>query len=77
MLIFINGIWSEHCEHINKVLNCLDKAGLFFDIKKCEFKVIKIKYLEFIVNAGVGIQMNPEKIKAITEWQPFIIIKDV
>ena len=67
VLIFINEIQSEHCEHINKVLNCFDEAELFLDIKKCKFKVIKIKYFEFIVNAGADIQMNSEKIKTITE----------
>ena len=68
VLIFINGIWSEHYEHVNKMLDCLNKAGLFLNIKKCEFEVTRIKYLRFIVNAGVGIQMDPEKVKAITEW---------
>ena len=37
----------------------------------------RIKYLGFIVNAEVGIQMNPEKIKAITKWQPLTMIKNV
>ena len=58
-------------------MNCFDKAGLFLNIKKCKFEVIRIKYLEFIVNAGAGIQMDPEKIKTITEWQPLITVKDV
>ena len=77
VLIFINEIWSEHCEHVNKVLNCFNKAGLFLNIKKCEFKVIRIKYFGFIVNAEVGIQMDPEKIKIITEWQFFTTVKNV
>ena len=55
VLIFINKIQSEHCEHINKVLNCLNEVRLFFDIKKCEFEMIRIKYLEFIINAEAGI----------------------
>ena len=59
------------------MLNCLDEAELFLDIKKCKFEVIRIKYLRFIVNTEVDIQMNPEKIKAITEWQPSTTIKDV
>ena len=77
MLIFINETWFKHCEHINKMLNCFNKTGLFLDIKKCKFKVIRIKYFGFIINARVSIQMDPEKIKAITEWQPFTMIKDV
>ena len=77
VLIFINGTQSEHCEHVNKVLNCFDEAELFLNIKKCKFEVTRIKYLEFIVNVGVSIQMDPEKIKAITEWQPLITVKDI
>ena len=67
VLIFINEIWFKHHEHINKMLDCFNETELFFDIKKCEFEVTRIKYLKFIVNARVSIQMNPEKIKVITE----------
>ena len=28
-----------------------------------------MKYLRFIIKAGVGLRMNPEKIKAIREWE--------
>ena len=28
-----------------------------------------MKYLGFIIEAGVGLQMNPEKIKVIREWE--------
>ena len=77
MLIFINETQSEHHEHVNKMLNCFDKAELFLNIKKYEFEVIRIKYFEFIVNAEVSIQMDSEKIKAIIEWQSFTIIKDI
>ena len=28
-----------------------------------------MKYLGFIIKAGVGLQMDPEKIKAIREWE--------
>ena len=59
------------------MLNCFNKAGLFLNIKKCKFKIIKIKYLEFIVNIRVGIQINSEKIKIFTEWQLFTTVKDV
>ena len=77
MLIFINGIQSEHYEYVNKMLNCLNEAGLFLNIKKCKFEMIRIKYFRFIVNAEVSIQMNPEKIKTIIEWQPLTTVKDV
>ena len=59
------------------MLNYFDEAELFLNIKKCEFEVIRIKYFEFIVNARVSIQMDSEKVKAIIEWQPSTMIKDV
>ena len=59
------------------MLNCLNEAELFLDIKKCEFEVTRTKYFEFIVNTGVSIQMDSEKIKIITEWQLFTTVKDV
>ena len=77
VLIFTNETQSEHHEHVNKVLDCLNEAGLFLDIKKCEFEVTRTKYLRFIVNARVSIQIDPEKVKAITEWQPPTTVKGV
>ena len=59
------------------MLNCFDETELFLNIKKCKFEVTRIKYLRFIVNTRVGIQMDSEKVKAITEWQFSIMIKDV
>jgi hypothetical protein len=35
------------------------------DIDKSEFEVQSTKYLGFIVKAGTGIRIDPEKIKAI------------
>jgi hypothetical protein len=37
------------------------------DIAKCEFETKIMRYLGFIIKAGVGIRMEPEKIKAIME----------
>ena len=35
------------------------------DINKSEFKVKSTKYLGFIIEVGIGIRIDPEKIKAI------------
>ena len=34
-----------------------------------------MKYLGFIIKVGVGLQMDPEKIKVIREWEAFKIKK--
>ena len=55
----------------------LQKAGLQCDIDKCEFEVESTKYLGFIIEAGKGIRMDPEKIKAIQEWETPTTVKGV
>jgi hypothetical protein len=47
------------------------------DIDKSEFEVQSTKYLGFIVEAGTGIRMDPEKIKAIQEWQAPTTAKEI
>ncbi|KAI1004709.1 hypothetical protein K3495_g3502 [Podosphaera aphanis] len=44
-------------------------AGLYLDPDKCEFAVKVVKYLGFIIQAGVGVQVDPDKVKAISEWE--------
>jgi ribosome-interacting GTPase 1 len=63
----LSGSREEHQEHIKKVLQRLRKAGLQIDINKCEFKVQETKYLGFIIKAGKGLRIDPDKIKAIIE----------
>ncbi|RYO48629.1 hypothetical protein AA0116_g12405 [Alternaria tenuissima] len=60
-----------------KVLSKLQAAGLHVDIKKCEFEVKSTKYLGFIIDAGKGIRMDPEKVKAIKEWEAPRTVKGV
>ena len=68
ILIFSSGSLADHREKVTKVLDKLIAAGLPLDIDKCEFETKSVKYLGFIIDAGVGIRMDPEKVKAITEW---------
>ena len=47
------------------MLNKLQTARLYVDIKKCEFKVKSIKYLGFIVKANKGISIDLAKVATI------------
>ena len=67
----------DHEDKVAIVLEKLYTAGLRLDIDKCEFSVKTTKYLGFIIEAGKGLRMDPEKVKAITEWQALIIVKGV
>ena len=67
ILIFSSGNLRQHRQHVRKVLERLRQAGLQLDIGKCEFEVTSTKYLGFIIEAGQGIRMDPEKVRAITD----------
>lgn len=75
VLIFSDSL-EEHVEHVCRVLSKLRAAGLQVDIGKCEFHVTETKYLGLIISTS-GIRMDPEKIKAVTEWETPTSIKDV
>lgn len=68
VLVFSTGSKKDHMTKVKEVLKRLSKAGLNLDLKKCEFAVKEVKYLGFIVEAGVGIKADPEKVRAIREW---------
>jgi Reverse transcriptase (RNA-dependent DNA polymerase) len=50
--------------HIKKVLERLRNVGLQVDIKKCKFRVKRIKYLGFIVSTD-RIKVDPKKVEVI------------
>jgi Reverse transcriptase (RNA-dependent DNA polymerase) len=54
----------KHKVYIKKVLERLRNAGLQVDIKKCKFRVKRIKYLRFIISID-GIKVDPKKVEAI------------
>jgi hypothetical protein len=77
ILIYSSGSRQQHREHVKKVLQRLQEAGLQIDIDKCEFEVQETKYLGFIIEAGKGLRMDPEKVKAIAEWEAPTSVKGV
>ena len=69
ILIFSSGSLADHRDKVKKILQRLREAGLQLDIGKCEFEVKTVRYLGFVIEAGVGVSMEPEKVKAIMEWE--------
>ena len=65
ILIYSNSM-KEHKEHVRKVLEALQKAGLQADIKKCEFHVTEVNYLDLVITS-TGIRMDPRKVSAVQE----------
>jgi hypothetical protein len=77
ILIYSCGSRAQHRDHVQKVLQRLREAGLQVDIDKCEFEVKSTKYLGFIVEAQKGVRMDPDKVKAILEWEAPKSVKGV
>src|SRR5215469_15538648 len=66
ILIFINRIRKEHIEYMRKVLTKLIEEDMILKLKKYKFFKNKIEYLRHIIS-GEGIQMSPNKMKAILD----------
>ena len=76
ILIFTEGSRRLHRQQVQKVLDRLSEAGLHLDIDKCEFETKTTKYLGFIIAEG-QIRMDPQKVKAISDWQSPETVKGV
>ena len=63
ILIYSN-IKKKHLYHINKILNKLQKIELYLNINKCDFHIIRVKYLDLIIIID-EIEINFKKIKII------------
>lgn len=77
VLIYSDGDYLDHLEKVDLVLKRLKAAGLRLDLKKCEFAVKEVKYLGFIIAAGEGVKVDPEKVAAIKSWEAPVNAKGV
>jgi hypothetical protein len=59
---------EEQRKHICMVLRWLRDIGLTLKPSKYEFHMKKMEYLGYIISP-IGLQMDPEKIKMVKEWQ--------
>ncbi len=65
-IIIFSQIMDEHLQHMRKVLEALQQAGLKLKLEKCEFAKKQLKYLGFIVGE-FGIKSDSEKVRAIVD----------
>jgi len=77
ILIFTDESLHQHRNYVQRILLWLWETDLQIDTDKCEFEVKSIKYLKFILKVEKNIQMNSQKMKAITNWQAFKSVKRV
>ncbi|XP_019434730.1 PREDICTED: uncharacterized protein LOC109341310 [Lupinus angustifolius] len=66
ILVYSNDTGS-HCEHLRLVFHTLRQYVLWVNLKKCCFGAKQLEYLGHLI-LGNGIQANPDKISAMTQW---------
>ncbi len=67
---------QEHFQHIQQVFQCLSKAGLTLNLKKCNFIQKSLMFLGHIVS-GQGIKTDPSKVLAVSAFPKPQSLKDV
>ena len=75
ILIYLNNM-SEHHRHVEEVLKCLRKAGLYAKAEKCKFHSESVEYLGYILSPS-GLTMSDDKIKIIQDWPEPKKVKDI
>jgi hypothetical protein len=68
--------FEEHQQYVHLVLDTFAKVGLHLKPEKCEFHQQEVKYLWLIIITE-GIQIDPEKIHAMQDWEPLSNSKDI
>ena len=77
VVIYSSGSQREHRELVKKICKALADNGLQLDYDKSDFESPAIKYLGFIVEPGIGIRADPDKVKAVLEWEPPTTVRGV
>ena len=81
-VVYLDGVvifsenFEDHLDHIELVFQALRKAGLKLKPSKCRFGDDKLLYLGHIITPN-GVKVNPDKIRAVTEFPVPREVKDV
>ncbi len=58
---------TDHVDHVKQILERLRKFKLYASLKKCEFFIIKVNFLKFIIIIE-NVLMNSSRIDIIKTW---------
>ena len=68
-------IQEEHAEHLRTILQTLRRKQIYAKFNKCDFWLDKVVFLGHVILVE-GIYVDPQKIKAIMNWeQPTNVIE--
>ena len=76
ILIHTKGSIQDHMDHVQLVIDRLQKHKLKLKLSKCQWAMTEIKYLGFIVNRQ-GIKPCGDKVKAIRSLRPPETVRQV
>ncbi|KAJ4710029.1 Retrotransposon protein, putative, Ty3-gypsy subclass [Melia azedarach] len=74
VIVFIDDILvyspsrEEHAEHLRVVLQTLKNKQLYAKFSKCQFWLDRVAFLGHVISAN-GIYVDPQKIKAMVNWE--------
>ena len=68
-LLVFSDTWEHHKQHLTAIFDKLRVSGLMMNPAKCNFAVEKCLFLGFYISKK-GIEVDPEKIKVISEYKP-------
>jgi hypothetical protein len=60
---------EEHDDRLRRVIKRLNAAGVTLNLKKCHFKVPRVKFLGQMID-GDGVHADPDKVRALTDMKP-------
>ena len=66
-ILIFSQIEKENLEHLRCVLEKLKKENLLVNVKKCTFLRLEFVHLDFVISRD-GLNMDPKKVQAITDW---------
>jgi hypothetical protein len=75
ILIYSDNL-EQHRQHVKMILRRVEEVGLTLKALKCEFHTNKTEYLGYIISP-TGIEMDPEKVRAVAEWKEPMNVKGV
>ena len=68
-VIVISPDFASHLERLEEVLRRLRGAKLKLKPSKCELLKSEVRYLGHVVSSN-GVSTDPDKVKAVSEWEP-------